>query len=161
MSVKINVSKNGTRFRSFSHTLPPQKISVNPAFFAEDTSLYAPEGKGSYVLRNILLGLNSLAVWFDPSNIESNEDETRASYFSHHMKPPECLLTFHARYIPFVNIIKDHGVIVNKKITCRPRIEMIEAKALKACIRTERPKLYRILAPLLNRDFSKALYVKF
>jgi hypothetical protein len=39
------------------------------------------------------------------------------------------------RYIPFVNSVKYLGVIFDKKITWRPHIEMIKAKAFRTFIR--------------------------
>jgi hypothetical protein len=38
-------------------------------------------------------------------------------------------------YVPFVNSVKYLGVIFDKKITWRPRIETIEAKAIRTFIR--------------------------
>jgi hypothetical protein len=69
-------------------------------------------------------------------NIKMNEDKTQAIYFSHRIRPPESLLTLNGRNIPFVNNVKYLGVIFDKKITWRPHIEIIEAKAFRVFITT-------------------------
>jgi hypothetical protein len=113
----------------------PQTIGVNLALFADDTSLYATERKEGYVLRKLQRGLNSMAAWSERWNIKINVDKARAIYFSHRIRPPESLLTMNGRNIPFVNSVKYHGVIFDIKITWRPYIEMIEAKAFRTFIR--------------------------
>jgi hypothetical protein len=45
------------------------------------------------------------------------------------------ILTLNGWNIPFVNHVKYLGVIFDKRITCRPHIEMIEAKAFRILIR--------------------------
>jgi hypothetical protein len=74
--------------------------------------------------------------WSKRWHIKINEDKTQAIYFSHRLRPPESLLTLNGRNIPFVNNVKYLGVIFDKKITWRPHIEMIEAKAFRAFITT-------------------------
>jgi hypothetical protein len=76
-----------------------------------------------------------MAAWYDHWNIKINEDKTRAIYFSHWIRPPESLLTLNGHNIPFVNCVKYLGVIFDKKITWRPHIEMIKAKAFRTFIR--------------------------
>jgi hypothetical protein len=56
----------------------PQTICVNLALFAEDTCLYATEGKEGYVLRKFQRGLNSIATWCERWNIKINEEKSRA-----------------------------------------------------------------------------------
>jgi hypothetical protein len=51
------------------------------------------------------------------------------------IRPPESLLTLNGWNIPFVNNVKYLDVIFDKKITQRPHIEMIEAKAFRTFIR--------------------------
>jgi hypothetical protein len=87
-----------------------QTIDVNLALFAEDTC-HATERKESYVLRKFQRGLNSMAAWSECWNIQINEDKT--------------ILTMNGRNIPFVNIVKYLGVILDKETTWRPHIEMI------------------------------------
>jgi hypothetical protein len=60
---------------------------------------------------------------------------TWAIYFSHWIRPPESLLTLNGWNIPFVNSVKHHVVTFDKKITWRPHIEMIKAKAFRTLIR--------------------------
>jgi hypothetical protein len=56
-------------------------------------------------------------------------------YFSHQIRPPESLLILNGQNVPFINSVKYLGVIFGKKITWRPHIEMIEAKAFRTFIR--------------------------
>jgi hypothetical protein len=107
----------------------PQTIGVNLGLFADDTCLYATERKEGYVLRKLQRGLNLIAAWCERWNININEDKSRALYFSHPIRPPEFLLTLNGRKIPFVNNVKYLGVIFDNKITWRPHIDMIDAKA--------------------------------
>jgi hypothetical protein len=92
----------------------PQAIGVQLALFADDTCLYAIECKEGYVLRK------TVAEWSTRWNIKINEDKTQAIYFSHRIRPPESLLTLNEQ----------------NKITWRSHIEMIEAKAFRAFIKT-------------------------
>jgi hypothetical protein len=112
-----------------------QTFGVNVALFADDTCLYATEPKEGYILRKLQRGLNSMATWCERWNIKINEDKTRAIYLSHRITFPESLLTLNGRNIPFVNSVKYLGVIFDKKITWRPHIEMIEAKAFRIFFR--------------------------
>jgi hypothetical protein len=64
-----------------------------------------------------------------------NEDKTQAIYFFRRLRPPESHLTLSGWNIPFVSHVKDLGVILNKRITWRLHIEMIEAKARRTFIR--------------------------
>jgi hypothetical protein len=107
----------------------PETISVNLALFADDGCLYATELKEGYVLRKLQSNLNSMAACCEHWDIKTNEGKTRAIYFPHRIRPPESLLTLNERNIPFVNSVKYLGVIFDKKITWRPHIEIIEAKA--------------------------------
>jgi hypothetical protein len=76
-----------------------------------------------------------MAAWCERWNIKIKKDKTRAIYFSYRIRPPESLLTLNGRNIPTVNSVKYLGVIFHKKITWRPHIEMIEAKAFRTFIR--------------------------
>jgi hypothetical protein len=114
----------------------PQTIGVNLALFADDTCLYATERKDGYVVRKLQRGLNSVAAWCERWNIKINEEKTQAIHFSHRIRPPRSLLTLNGRNIPFVNNVKYLGVIFDKRITWKPLIDMIEAKALRTFIRT-------------------------
>jgi hypothetical protein len=108
-----------------------QTSSENLTLFADDTCLYATDRKEGYVLRKIQRGLNSIAAWYERWNIKTNEDKTRAIYFSHRRGPPDSLLTLNRRNIPFVNNVKYLGVIFDKRMTWSLNIEMIEAKAFR------------------------------
>jgi hypothetical protein len=114
----------------------PQATRVHLALFADDTCLYATERKESYVLRKLQCGLNSVAEWSKCWNIKINEDKTQMIYFSHRIRPLESLLTLNGQNIRFVNNEKYLGVIFDKKIASRSRIEMIEAKAFRVLITT-------------------------
>jgi hypothetical protein len=57
------------------------------------------------------------------------------SSFEFAVEPPESHLTLNGRDIPFVNSPKYLGVIFDRKVTWRLRIEMIEDKAFRTFIR--------------------------
>jgi hypothetical protein len=63
------------------------------------------------------------------------QDKTQAVYFSHRLRPPEVRLTLNGRNIPFVKHVKYLGIILDKGITWRLHIEMIETKAFRTIIR--------------------------
>jgi hypothetical protein len=88
-----------------------------------------------YVLRKIQHGLDSLAAWCERWNIKTNEDKTRAIYFTHRNRPPDSLPTLNGWNIPFINSVKYLGVIFDKRMTWRLHMEMIEAKAFRTFIR--------------------------
>jgi hypothetical protein len=113
----------------------PQTSVVNLALFADDTCLYATDRKEGYVPRKIQHGLNCMASWCERWNIEINEENTRAIYFTHRNRPPNSPLTLNGRNIPFVNSAKYLGVLFDKRMTWRLHIEMIEAKAFRTFIR--------------------------
>jgi len=79
----------------------------------------------------------SLELW----NININENKTQAIYFSRGIKPVESHLTLKGRNIPFVNNVKYLGVNFDRKITWRPHIERIEAKAFRTFINTPYSKV--------------------
>jgi hypothetical protein len=122
----VHASRGATRLRP---------IRVNLALFADDTCLYATDRKEGYVLRKIQRGLNCMASWCERWNIEINEENTRAIYFTHRNRPPNSPLTLNGRNISFVNSAKYLGVLFDKRMTWRLCIEMIEAKAFRTFIR--------------------------
>jgi hypothetical protein len=67
-------------------------------------------------------------------NIKINDDKARGIYFSHSLRPPESRLTMNERDIPFVQSAKYLGVIIDRNITWRLNIEMIETKAFRTFI---------------------------
>jgi hypothetical protein len=62
------------------------------------------------------------------------EEKPRAIYFTHRTRPPNPPLTLIGRNIPFVNSLKHLGEILDKRMTWRLHIEMIEAKAFRTFI---------------------------
>jgi hypothetical protein len=109
----------------------PQTPGVYLALFADDTCLYVTDRK-----RRVLLSENSSAVsaqWRPGvgAGILKYEDKTQEIYFSCRRLPPESHHTLTGQNIPFVNIVKYLSVIVDKKVTWRIHIEMIEAKAFR------------------------------
>jgi hypothetical protein len=60
--------------------------------------------------------------------------KTQAIYFSHTLWPREAHLTLNGQNISIIHV-KYLGVIFDKRITFRLRIEMIEAKAFRTFIR--------------------------
>jgi hypothetical protein len=105
------------------------------ALFADDTCLYATDRKEGYIVRKLQRGLDSMVAWYERSNIKINVDKTPTIYFSHHRAPPKSLLTLNGRKNPFVNNVKYLGVIFDKRITWRLRIERIEDKAFRTFLR--------------------------
>jgi hypothetical protein len=75
-----------------------------------------------------------MSAWCERWNIKINEDKTQAIYFSRQRRPPDSLLTFIGRNIPFVNSVKYLGVTFDKRMTGRLYIEKIEAKAFRTFI---------------------------
>jgi hypothetical protein len=71
-----------------------------------------------------------MATWCERWNIKIKEENTRAIYFSHRIRPPDFLLTLNGLDIPFENSVK----YLDKKITWRLHIETIEAKAFRIFI---------------------------
>jgi hypothetical protein len=115
--------------------IPPLTPRVYLGLFADGTCIYATNRKEAYVLRKLQRGLNSLESRCERWNIKINEDKTQAICFCHRRRPAEAHLTLNGRNIPFVNQVKYLGVIVDKRITWRFHIEMIEAKAVRTFIR--------------------------
>jgi hypothetical protein len=113
----------------------PQPRGVHLALFADDTCLCATDGKEGFTVRKFQRGLSSTEAWCERWNIKINEDKTRGIYFSRSRPPPESHLTLNGRNIPFVISEKYLGVIIDRKITWRLHIEMIEAKAFRTFIR--------------------------
>jgi hypothetical protein len=72
--------------------------------------------------------------WYERWNIKINEDKTQGIYFPHSRRPPVSHLTLNRRNIPFVNSAKYLGVIIDKRVTWRLHLEMIEAKAFRTFI---------------------------
>jgi hypothetical protein len=110
-----------------------QTTGVNPAFFADDISVYAAERKDGCVLRKLQRGLNSMATWCKNWTIKNQW--RRAIYFSHRISPPELLLTLNGNKIHFVNSIQNLGVILDKKIIWKLNIETVATKAYRTLIR--------------------------
>jgi hypothetical protein len=90
---------------------------------------------GAHILRKLQRGLAAIQTWCEHWNIKVNEDKTQAIYSSPRPRPPEAHLTLNGRNIPFVNHVKYPGVILDKRITWRLYIGMIEAKAFRTFVR--------------------------
>jgi hypothetical protein len=112
-----------------------QTPGVYPGLFAVDTCIYSTDRKEVYVLRKLQRGLSAIETWCERWNIKINETKTQAVYFSRRLRPPEARLLFSGQNIHFVNHVKYLGVIFDKRITWRLRIEIIEAKAFRTFIR--------------------------
>jgi hypothetical protein len=93
--------------------------------FADDTYMYATDHKECYVLRKLQRSLNLIEAWCEHWNIKINEENTRAVYFSHLVRPPETRLTLNGRNILFPNLVKYLGPIFDKRITWRLHVEMM------------------------------------
>jgi hypothetical protein len=134
-----------------------QTVDVNVALFADDTCVYATERKDGYVLRKVPRDLNSMSAWCECWNIKISEDKTRAIYFSHQRRPRDSRLALNGRNIPFANSVKYLGVIFNKRMTWRLRIETIEAKAFRTFIRLYSLFKSKRLSANINLTLHKAL----
>jgi hypothetical protein len=103
---------------------------VHLALFEDDTSIYATEGRESYVLRKLQSGLNAMEKWCEKCNVKINEDKFRALYFSKRLRRVKTYLTLKGRTITFVNEVKYLGVTFDKRITWRTHIDWMVTKAL-------------------------------
>lgn len=81
-----------------------------------------------------------MVSWCERWNIEINEEKTRAIHFSRRLTPVEACLTMNRRNVPFVNQVKNLGVVFDSRIAWRLHIEMIEAKAFRTFV-----KMYSLL----------------
>jgi hypothetical protein len=88
------------------------------------------------LLNKLQCGLTAVGSWCQRWNIKINEGETQAIYFSKRRRMPGDDLQLNRRNIPFVNRVKYLGVIFDRRMTWRPHIEKIEAKALGTYIKT-------------------------
>jgi hypothetical protein len=71
-----------------------------------------------------------METWCEHWNIKINEDKTRGIYFPRSRRPPDSDLTLNGRNIPFLNSVKNFGVVFDKKVTWRLHMEILEAKQL-------------------------------
>jgi hypothetical protein len=76
-----------------------------------------------------------MEAWCERWNIKINEEKTQGIYFSQIRRPPMSRLELNGKDISFVNSINNLGLILDKKITWRLHIHMIEAKAFRTFIR--------------------------
>jgi hypothetical protein len=60
----------------------PETRDVHLALFADDTCLYATDGKEGFIVRKLQRGLRSMETWCERWNIKINENKTRGIYFS-------------------------------------------------------------------------------
>jgi hypothetical protein len=98
-----------------------------------------------------------METWCERWNIKINEDKTRGIYFSRSLRQPGSHLTLNGRNIPFLNSVKYLGVIFDKKITWRPHIEIIEAKAFRTYISVYSLFKSEPLSVNIKLTFHKAL----
>jgi hypothetical protein len=113
----------------------PQIHGIYLALFADNTCLYATDRKEVFVVRKLQHGLSSMETWCERWNINIYQDKTQGIYFSRSRLPPESHLTLNGRNISFLNSAKYLGVIFDKKMAWRLRVEMIEAKVFRTFIR--------------------------
>jgi hypothetical protein len=76
-----------------------------------------------------------MVAWYECWNIKINEDKTQAIYFTHKNRPPGSHIMLNGWNIQLVNSVKYLGVTLDKRMTWRLHIEMIEAKAFRTFIR--------------------------
>jgi hypothetical protein len=109
----------------------PQTPSVYLALFADDTCKYATDRKEACVLRKLQCGLSSTEAWCKRWNIEIKEERSQVINSSYRFIPCENNLASNGENVPIGNHEKHLGVIVDKRITWKLRIEMIETKAFR------------------------------
>jgi hypothetical protein len=110
------------------------------------------------VVRKLQRCLSSMETWCERWNITINEDTTRGIYFSRSRRPPESRLTLNGRNIPFVNSTNYLGIIFDRKVTWRLRIEMIEAKVFRTFIRVYFSFKSERLSANIKLTIHKALF---
>jgi hypothetical protein len=79
-----------------------QTSRVQLALFADDTCMYATEGKEGYVLKKLQHCLTAMEAWCEQWNIKIHEDKAQVICFSRRRGPVEPHLTFKGRNVPFV-----------------------------------------------------------
>jgi hypothetical protein len=114
----------------------PAAPRIHLALFADDTCVYATEKHERRVLNKLQRGLTAVGSRCQRSNIKINEAKTQAIYFSKRRRMSRDDLQLNGRHIPFVNSVKYLGVIFDIRMTWRPHIGKIAAKALGTYIRT-------------------------
>jgi hypothetical protein len=77
-----------------------------------------------------------LKSWCEQWNININEGEIQAIYFSRRLRVPEDMLQLNGRDTPFVNNVTFLGVTFDRRMTWRLHIERTVAKALRTYLRT-------------------------
>jgi hypothetical protein len=69
--------------------------------------------------------------WCEQWNIKTNEDKTRAVYFSTRLRRGEVCPTLKGQIIEFVNNVKYLGVTLDKRMTWKAHIDWSVTKALQ------------------------------
>jgi hypothetical protein len=123
-------------YTSFVSTDAPAAPGIHLAVFADDTCVYATEKHERRVLNKLQRSLIAVGSWCQRWNIKINKGKTRAIYFSKRRRMPGDDLQLNGRNILFVNSVKYLGVIFDRRMTWRPHIKKIAAKALGTYIRT-------------------------
>jgi hypothetical protein len=88
------------------------------------------------VLNNLQRALTAFGSWCQHWNIKINEGKIQAIYFSKRRRISGDDLQLNGRNILFVNSVKYLGIIFDRRMTWRPHIEKIAAKALGRYRRT-------------------------
>jgi hypothetical protein len=76
-----------------------------------------------------------METWCERWNIKISDDKTQGVYLFRSRRPPESCLALNGRSIPFLNSAKYLGVIFDKRVTWRLRIEMIGSRTFGNFIR--------------------------
>jgi hypothetical protein len=117
----------------------PKTPGVHLAFFADDTCIYATDRKDSYVQRKLQRGPSAMEAWCERSNIKSNEEKSRASYFSRRLRLVEDCLKLKGQNFPFEKDVRYLGVIFDRRITWRSHTDLSVTKALRTFVQIYAP----------------------
>lgn len=119
-----------TLFNLFMNDIP-----IDPktclALFADDTAILC-RGNSTVRIRYALQNhINQIEEWLDRWKVDINVSKSCAVYFSRKKKKPH-LLHMYGTPIPWSNEAKYLGVILDKRLTWRPHLDMIKTKFRKA-----------------------------
>jgi hypothetical protein len=109
----------------------PRTPEVHLAVFADDICIYTTDRNENYVIRRLQRGLNTMEKWCEQWNTKTNEDKTRAVYFSTRLRRGEACLTLKGQIIEFVNNVQYLGVILDKRMTWKAYIDWSVTNALQ------------------------------
>jgi hypothetical protein len=114
----------------------PAAYGIHLVLFAADTCVYATEKHERRMLNKLQCGLTDVGSWCQRWTIKIREGKIQTIYFSKRRRMPGNDFQLNGRNIPFINSVKYHGVIFDRRMTRRLHTENIAANALGTYIRT-------------------------